>query len=343
MWPVSDGFLRARLGGTRVKRVYLDANASGTWTEVKHSGFDLTASRGDGVVSRYSGSITLPPGCADMVDEHRSRVQVRAGFVVGGAEELVPVGTLTVDDVDETHRGDLVLTGYSDELRVERAQFRAPYIVEAGPAVLAIQALLAVVGATVVVRTTRDAQVPRTVYERGRWAALRDLAQAADVEVFVGPDGLWYIDDAPTIGAPVETITGTVGYRIRRTRRGVANVVVVEGDRAGLDTPPPRGEATDDNPYSSTYTGGPFGQVVDYVGNPLMTTDDMCRAAARTYLSKRVGRYRQVTVEAAPADYLTPGDCIAVTVGGSVETHIVDSIPHSSAGAQILATREVRG
>ncbi len=340
MLSVSTGFLAARLGGTRVKRAYVDT--SGAWAEVPLADYRISATRGDQVVSRYAGSVSLAPGVADLIDEHRTRVQVRSGFLVGGVEELCPVGTLVVDDVDESHRGDLTLTGYSDELLVERAAFRAPYVVDAGSAILAIQALLAPITSSVTIRATRDAQVPFSVFEGSRWAAVRQVAQAADVEVYVGPDGLWYIDDTPADGEPAVTISGKVAHRVRRTRRGVSNVVVVVGDRAGIDTAPPRGEATDDNIYSSTYVGGLFGTAVEVVNNPLMTTDDMCRKAAQTMLRSRIGRARQVTVESVPCDFLEPGDRIGVEVDGAVETHTIDTVPHSWAGAQVLETRETR-
>jgi hypothetical protein len=340
MLAVSPGFLAARLGGTRVKRAYVDT--SGAWVEVPLTDHRISATRGDAVVARYSGSVSLAPGVSALIDEHRTRVQVRVGFAVGGVEELVPVGTLVVDDVDETHRGDLVLTGYSAELLVERAALRAPCVVEAGSAIAAILDLLAPVTSSVTVRATRDAQVPGSVFEGSRWAAVRQIAQAADVEAFVGPDGLWCIDDAPGVGAPALTVSGQVAHRIRRTRRGVSNVVVVIGDRAGLDTPPPRGEAFDDNPFSSTYVAGPFGQAVEVVSNPLMTSNDMCRKAAATMLAKRVGRARQVTVESVPCDFLEPGDVIGVQVGGVVETHVIDTVPHAWSGVQVLETRETR-
>ena len=94
------------------------------------------------------------------------------------------MGTLVVDDVDESHRGDLTLTGYSDE--APRRAGRVPCPVCCGRRVsdpLAIQALLAPVTSSVTVRATRDAQVPFSVFEGSRWAAVRQVAQAADVEV----------------------------------------------------------------------------------------------------------------------------------------------------------------
>ena len=342
MWPVSTGFLAARMGGTRVRQVRIDPTGKGIWQDVKHASYDLLGARGDNVVSRYSGRVALPPGHAGLIDEHATRVQVLAGFLVGGVPELVPVGTLVVDEVTESRTGAVEITGYSDELRVERAQLRQPVVVEAGSAILAILSLLAVVTSDVTIRSTRDAQIPRTVFERDRWAAVRQVAASADLEVFVGPDGRWVVDDAPTATAdPAIILTGQVSRSVRRSRRGVPNVIVVTGDRAGLETPPPRGEATDDNPASSTWVGGPFGEVVEHVGSPVMVTDDQCRKAARTILAKRIGRSRQVTVEHVPLDAPEPGDTIGVVTPAGLERHVIDAVPHRSSGVQTLASREV--
>lgn len=342
MWPVSAGFLAARMGGTRVKRVMIDPAGDGRWQVVPHTAFDILGARGDNVVSRYSGRVALPPGSADLIDEHSTRVQALAGFMVGGVAELVPVGTLVVDDVVESRTGAVEVTGFSDELRVERAQLRAPMVIESGSAISAILSLLAAVATDVTVRATRDAQIPRTVFERDRWAAVKQLAAAADAEVFVGPDGRWVIADAPVLLAdPMVILSGQVARQTRRTRRGIPNVIVVTGDRAGLDTVPPRGEATDDNPFSSTFVGGQFGEVVEHVGSPVMLTDDQCRKAARTILAKRVGRSRQVTVEHVPMDAIEPGDTVGVPTSAGVERHIVDAVPHKSSGPQSLVTREV--
>lgn len=343
MWPVSAGFLAAwRHGGTRIRRVYLDPRGDGVWQPVRLTDYRITASRGDSVVSRYAGQVSLPPGFAGLIDEHATRVQVRAGFMVGGAEELIPVGTLTVDDVYETHTGEVTITGYSDELRAERAGFRTPHVVEAGSALSAIVGLLAAVTPTVAITATRDAQVARTVFEDSRWRAVVQCAAAADVEVSVGPDGVWRIVDVPVLGAPVVVLPGTISRQLRRTRRGVSNVVVVTGDRVDTGAEPPRGEASDDNPFSSTFVGGVFGEVVTRVGNPLMLTNASCAAAARTYLAKRVGRSRQLSVTIQPADFLEPGDTLGVTVNGMTEAHVVDVVQHSSSGAQTLDTREVQ-
>ena len=344
---VSDGFLAAwRNGGRRVKRVYL-STARGPWTGVDFVDYRIAGSRGARTVSRYSGTITLPPTVdPSTVDEFASRVQVRAGFVVNGVEELVNLATMTVYDVDEDNVGRLILTGYSVEKAVEDAKFRSAWVLTSGSGVTALCALLAPANVEIVVRTTRNSSVSPAVYDSDRWgAAVNDLITAMSVDVFCDPNGVLVIEDVPTLDdAPVVTLVGvTTGYARHRTRQGVPNVVVVEGNQTSQG-PPPRGEWVDRNPFSPTYIGGPYGQVVQRFGNPLMLTPQSCTLAATTIGTNLQGLSRSMTLTSLSADFLEPGDVVdAVLADGSHELHIVDQLTHASSGTQSLTTRTTGG
>ncbi len=350
MRQVSDGFLAAwRGGGRRVQRVYVTSGGStGEWVHVPHVAYRLDARGGERTVARYSGSVTFPPGTdPGLLDPFSARVQVRAGFVVDGAEELVPVGTLRVEDVEDDHTGALVVTGYSLEKAVEDAGFRYPITVEEGSGVATIKGFLGAVDAPVDVRSPRDWSIPRTVYERDRWAAVRDIATALGVDVYCSADGSFVIAPAPSLDdyAVVTLSAGQVivGHRRRRSRQGVPSVVRVEGSRVGANEVPPRGLYVDANPYSPTFVGGPFGEVTVEYSSPVLTTDEQCNAAALSIWQSRRGLQRSLSITGVPLDALEPGDVVLADLPSGPELHIVDSLSHSSSGAQSIETRTTGG
>lgn len=345
MQPVSPGFFEARLraGSLRVRRVYL-SQSYGPWTETPHVSYRVDAARGERVVARYSGTVVLPPGGPD-VDEFSTRVQVRAGFVVGDREELVTLATLTVYDVRQELSGAVTLTGLSAERAIEDAQFRGPYAIKARYGLAALTELLGVVPVPVQTLTKSNAEIPLVVYESDRWQAVQDVANALRVDVYADHSGGFTVADPPTLADPaVFSVAGSrVTWAETRTRQGVPSVVVVEGDRSGQGAIP-RGVWEDANPYSPTYVRGAYGEVVIRRSNPLMKTDRQCQSAARTMGLRHQGLKRQVEVGIAPADFLVPGDVVTIPrPDGLLETHIVDRIPHSSSGVQSLTTRTVGG
>lgn len=349
MQAVSEAFVEAvRDGGYRVHHCYVTP-PNGAAVEVPLVGYSITAARG--AVARYSGTVTLSPDVPRaLVEPYGATVRVTSGFLIGGSEQTVPVGTLRIDDVDEDESGALQLTCVGFEKQVEDARFRRPYMVENVSIVNAIGELLSVAGRSLSVRTLRDAAAARVLYERERWQAIDgsddSLSRALGVETYCDADGGFVIRDVPTIDdAPVWTVDAgqsgvLVGYRLSSSRQGVYNSVSAENDRLEQDAAEIYGFAQDDDPGSATYIYGPFGEVPRFYASPLLGDASQATDAARALLAESRGLLRSLSLTSTPNPALECGDVIAVVLPDRLtEYHLIDSISHSDSGAQSLDTR----
>ena len=335
-----------RGGGVRVREAWLRQGLTGEWVQVPVWDWQITASVGEGVCARYAGSVTLAPEAADLVDEQRTYIQVRAGFVVGQAAVTVPIATMFVDTVSE--RRDMVeVSGYSDEERVRRAAFRTPAVFTSGSAIETLRGLLTVVTNTIDVYVP-DVTVPSTTYDRERWAAVQHYMVALDATCHVAANGGWRLTPAPSLDSAATVRFGPGEARIdrsqERTRTGIYNVVVVTGQRPEGETEgdTPYGVWEDANPASPTYVRGVFGESVRHESSPILTTNSACAKAAATYGRQSVGRRRTVTMAVRPLDVIEPGDTLLVERDGRWESLIADVITHRWDGAQEIRCREVR-
>lgn len=341
-----------RGGGTRVQRAYI-IPTTGVQFEVPITGFRITANRK--AVCRYSGTVTLAPGVnRSLVEPYGADIRVWDGFLIGGSEELVPVGTMRIDDVEEDEAGALELSCFSAEKAVEDARFWEPRYIDNPSALGAITDLLAVANTGVSVLTTRDAPVRGIVYERERWQAVdgheRALARSLGVEVFVDAMGQFVIRNIPTlVDEEVWTVdagaTGVlVSYRTRVSREGVYNAVRAENDRVEQDQAPVFAIVSDEDPASPTYFYGPFGQVTMFYSSPLLAHVYQATNAASALLAQSRGLNRSVTFTNAPNPALEPGDVVRLVLpDGRTEAHIFDRIDHSSDGPQSGETRTTGG
>lgn len=348
MRPCSDAYLRAvREGGRRVQRAYAINN--GVAVEVPGLvDFNITASRSQ--IARSSGTVTFSPDVdQDLLSPYGARVQVRDGFLINGSEELVAVHTGRVQDLSNGDEGKVVASVFSLEKAVQDAGLVAPVVIDSGSAVTEISALLSIVrNAGVSVLTSRDARVPRVVYERDRWKAIdgddSSMARALGVEVYCDADGTFIIRDIPTLDDdPVWTVDAgpqgvLVGYAKKSSRDGVYSRVVAESDRVSENGV--RGGAVDDDPRSATYVGGDFGEVTRFYSSPLLTTDDQANTAAESLLADSKGLARSLSFATVPNPAIEPGDLVTVVFpDGSEQAHLIDSLTYTVAGTQAAQTR----
>jgi hypothetical protein len=343
----SAGFANAvRYGGTRVQRAYiLPANGSAA-VEVAMTGFRITADRT--AVSCYSGSVELPEGVnRDLLDPYGARIQVVDGFLINGTEELLPVGTMRIDDVEVDEGGAITLTCFSVEKAIEDARFFEPVYVWSDSILSVIVDFARVSHANVSIRTDRDAGVYGVVFDRERWKAIDEsLARSLGVEVFVDAAGDLIIRNIPTLeDASVWTVDAGAGgvlvsYRSKVTRDGVYNAVRAENDRVEQGEPAIAAVAADYDDASPTFIDGTFGQVTRFFDSPLLTNVNQAGSAAAAILAQSKGLQRSVTFTSFPHPALEPGDVITVVFpDGSRALHIFDRIEHVSAGYQGGETR----
>lgn len=164
--------------------------------------------------TRRTLQATLAPGtrqALDGVTVQGGYLQLDVGFdYLDGSQELVPQGLFRLDSEDaERPDGGLAAQGYGREKVVADDKFLAPRTEPANSSALdLIETLLteSVPTATVHRRTTRDAAVPRTTWERERWEAIdgtdASLARSIGVEVWADGRGQFVITAVPTLADP---------------------------------------------------------------------------------------------------------------------------------------------
>ncbi|WP_432137660.1 DUF5047 domain-containing protein [Streptomyces sp. bgisy154] len=284
-------------------------------------------------------------------------LQLDVGIDYGdGSQELIPQGLFRLDSED-TQRpdGGISVQGYGREKVVSDDKFLTPRTERNSSALDLIEMLLleSVPDAVVVRRTTRDAAVPYTTWERERWEAIdgtdASLARAAGVEVWADGRGRFVISDVPTLAdPPVWTVdSGAGGVLITLSSStstdGVHNVIVATGDASDGSVPVGPVIVQDTNPTSPTRVGGPFGRRVRHYSSPLLRTTDQATTAAHSLLANSLGLSAGLSFTAVPNPALEPGDVVlAAPQGEPPELHIIDRTQLSSSGAMSCDTRSTR-
>jgi len=284
-------------------------------------------------------------------------LQLDVGIDYGdGSRELVPQGRFRLDGEDtERPRGGISLTGYGREKAVIDDRFFTPRTERNTSALDLITTLLreTVPDVPVVRRTTRDAAVPYTTWERERWEAIdgsdASLARAVGVEVWADGRGRFVISDVPTLAdPPVWTVNaGPGGVLISSATStstdGVYNVVVATGDASDGSVPVGPVIVQDQTPTSPTRVSGPFGRRVRHYSSPLLRTPDQAATAAHSLLANSLGLSTGLSFTAVPNPALEPGDVVLVeATDGPPELHIIDRITLSSTGAMQCGTRSTK-
>jgi len=284
-------------------------------------------------------------------------LQLDVGIDYGdGSQELIPQGLFRIDSED-TQRpdGGISIQGYGREKVVADDRFLTPRTERNSSALDLIEAfLLETVPSTVVVRrTTRDAAVPYTTWERERWEAIdgtdASLARAVGVEVWADGRGRFIISDVPTLGdRPVWTVdAGPGGVLVSAASStstdGVYNVIVAAGDASDGTVPIGPVIVQDTDPTSPTRVSGPFGRRVRHYSSPLLRTPDQATTAAYSLLANSLGLSAGLSFTAVPNPALEPGDVVLVRPDdGPPELHIIDKIQLSSSGAMSCDTRSTK-
>ncbi|MER5312669.1 DUF5047 domain-containing protein [Streptomyces sp. NPDC002773] len=285
-------------------------------------------------------------------------LQLDVGLDYGdGTAELIPQGYFRLDEVStQLPTGGVQVQGYGREKVVQDDKFELPRTSAANSSGLdVIEALLleSVPDAVVVRRTVRDAPVPRTLWERERWAAIdgddASIARALGVEVWADGRGRFVISDVPTLSDPPQwTVdTGPRGVLVTAasavSTAGFYNVIVVTGDASDGTVPLGPVVVRDLVPTSPTRVGGPMGRRVRHYSSPLLRTAGQADTAGRSLLANSLGLTEGLSFTAVPNPALEPGDVVLVLAEEEPPAlHILDRIGLSSSGAMTCETRSTR-
>lgn len=158
-----------------------------------------------------------------------------------------------------------------------------------------------------------DRAVPRSMaWQDDRLGALIELAQAWPAHMFVDEAGVCTyappLDAAAAADVELAERLGTVVVaRDSGTRDGIANIVVARGeDSSDAARPAVAAIARDTAVGSPTAADGPYGNVVEFLASPLLTTTARALAAAETRLSRRLLLARSVPMDTLPDPRLRP-------------------------------------
>lgn len=275
------------------------------------------------------------------IDSYSSRVKVRLGLEVSpGIKRTLPQGVFRVESLSRVRHGDISISGTSLEAYVIDDRFFTPRTPTLGLSTIAgIKNLIleSVPEATFLVTATQDKVIGMTApWERERWEAVTSLADSINAEVYCAADGVFVIADKPDFSVakqnPVWRVNAgpdgvLVSETVSQTRDKVYNAVVASGTSSDKDVPPVWDVATDNNPASKTYWGGPFGHVPRFYSNPNFTTKAQCTQAANNMLAESIAENREVDFTMAPNPALEPGDVIQLSMlDGTTENHIISEM-----------------
>lgn len=172
-----------------------------------------------------------------------------------------------------------------------------------------------------------------------RLAAILEWAIAKDCDFFNAPNGQFVLRPKRDNGTPVWDVnTGEGGVLIRSTQRFEReqqyNAVAVSFDAPDAAYESIRAFVVNDDPYSPTRWGGPFGKrVLVLSGIPLDNVND-AQAVAIRKLKENSGATRALSLETLRNPALLPGDVIVVNhpmIDG--ERHVIERVTHNFAKA----------
>lgn len=358
MWPVSSRWLPA-LAASRQVTFRCEAWRGDTYLgPVTTSDGTLTVSARNRVrrtLSLTVPEVLFPAEATDQLAPYGTELRCWSGIQFGDHIEEVPVFRGLIQTVNSAKRYDGQLTVAADDLmgRVNDARFEQPRAAPTGTATTAAIATLVseATGSTVVITPgLPDGTIPSgLVWDRDRGQAADDLAESIGADLWLDAFGTGRITAPPLLtDPPVWTLTDGVGGTLvsdsrQVSRAGVYSVIVVVIERADGSTPI-QVVVEDDDPASPTYVGGPFGRVPRFYRSPLVNDTAQALTAGRAMLTRSTGLTRTRSVECVPNAALEGGDRINITVGGQIETHIVDSytLPLGATGAMQISTRTAR-
>ncbi|MFE7906500.1 DUF5047 domain-containing protein [Streptomyces albogriseolus] len=327
VYPVSDRFLaRIAESHTVVTRVQLFLT-TGEVVDLPHTGGSVTVDRSQAI--RRTCTVTCPDPAviprtpADQLATYGARLLVQRGVDYGdGTEELVPLGLFRLDSVDgDVSDGPVTLQGKDMSAVVADDKFVTPYTAM-GTAVGAVTALIR--------RSLPDAQVISSIVDAGigrrtfdvegdPWAACQEIAAAAGAEVYATADGEFAIATLPDLltTPPTWEIAAQehgvyISARRGMTSDNVFNGVLARGENAADGILPVSYLATDDDPGSPTYWGGPFGRRPAFYSSSTLISMINCQAAAQLKLQTAKAPNASGDITALPNPALEPGDVLRI-------------------------------
>jgi hypothetical protein len=360
VYPVSDRFLTALAHShTPVTQVQLFLT-TGEVIDLPHTGGSVQVDRGQAI--RRTCTVTtadptlIPRTPSDQLATYGARLRIARGIDYGdGTQELVPLGLFRLDSVDgDVSEGPVTLSGKDLSAVVADDKFTTRYRAS-GTVVTAITAIIRrSIPDADVISLIADTPVGSRTFdvEADPWAGCQEIAAAAGAEVYANASGEFTISTLPDLATaePVWAVEATEGgVYISGTRAmtsdGVHNAVLARGENTSDNAPPVSYLATDNDPNSPTYWGGPYGRRPLFHSSSTLTTTAACQRAALLKLAEAKAPNSSGDISAMPNPALEPGDVFRVVhEDGSRELHqaAAFTVPLDLGGAFPISTISAR-
>lgn len=337
MYPVSERFLpRLAESHTPVTQVQLFLT-DGSVVNLEVTGGSVTVDRSQAIRRTCTVTIAdpslIPRTPADQLATYGARLRIARGVDYGdGTQELVPLGVFRLDSVSgDATFGPVTLAGKDLSAVVADDKFTAP-TTATGTVVGAITALIQRSLPTAdVISTIVDTPIGSRAFdvEADPWAGAQEIASAAGAEVYANADGTFVIATLPDLltTTPVWAVEATEGGVYvsgsrAMTSDNVFNGVLARGENTADNVAPVSYLATDSDPNSPTYWGGPFGRRPTFYSSSTLISTGACAAAANLKLAAARAPNATGDFSALPNPALEPGDVLRVThPDGSKELH----------------------
>lgn len=356
MYPVSDRFLPRLAESHRVAtQVQLFLN-DGRVLDLEHTGGSVPVDRAQAIRRTCSVTVAdpslIPRTPADELATYGAQLRIARGVEYGdGSRELVPLGVFRLDSVDgDVDAGPVTLQGKDRSAIVADDKFTETYRAS-GTVVGAVTALIQrSIPTADVISTIVDAPIGSRAFdvEADPWAGAQEIAAAAGAEVYCNADGVFVISALPNLltATPVWAIEATEGGVYISANRamtldGVHNGVLARGENTAENVPPVSYLATDNDPNSPTYWGGPIGRRPKFISSSAYTSLNAVTQAANAELAKAKAPNASGDISSLPNPALEPGDVVRVMhADGSRELHQVASfsVPLDEGGSFPIAT-----
>jgi hypothetical protein len=341
LYPVSDRFLPRLAESHQVAtRVQLFLT-TGQVIDLDHTGGSVPVARGQAIRRTCSVTVAdpavIPRTPSDQLATYGARLRIARGVYYGdGSSELVPLGVFRLDDVDgDINDGPVTLQGKDLSAIVADDKFTAAYTAT-GTVVGAVTALIQrSIPTADVISTIVDVPIGSRTFdiEADPWAGAQEIAAAAGAEVYPNADGVFIIATLPDLltATPVWAVEATEGGVYIAGNRGMSaasvnNGVLAHGENTADGVAPVSYLATDSDPGSPTYWGGPFGRRPKFYSSSTWITTNACTQAANLLLAQAKAPNATGDFSSLPNPALEPGDVLRVMhEDGTRELHQVAS------------------
>lgn len=316
----------------------LDGSVTLDSTAASRGRLELTlAVDDDALVPTSSSSLLAPFG---------NEIRVSRGVRIDDRTQLSQLGIFGIDRCSVQDSGEdiqISLSGLDRSWHFIDSPFELPHSFASGLTVNAL--LLDVLTAAdawaashlVTAFAATTPLLPALFVEEGesRWDFAQGLATAIGGELYFNDQGVLVLEPTARAGPVAATFAegeGGLLLGINRDwdRANVYNRVIVTGETTSdtEDAVPPRGVATDDDPASPTYYGGPFGKKPYWYANDKITTDAQARTAAEAMLARALGAPDNIGFGSVVDPARRPGDLVRITRErlGVNENHLIDGL-----------------